>query len=132
MPVLTIVWNFIKAHWQTLLLVVCLAVGYMWFRGNQAGWAKTVADLNAAHQVEIDKIAQDHKVEEQQHAQELQALQDQIAKIQADYAAAQAALAQQQTQEQQQIVKKYGNDADGLANLLAGKLGFVVVKPPTQ
>jgi hypothetical protein len=129
MPVLTTVWNFIKAHWQAIALVLVIAVGYGWIHHLQAGYVDTIKKLNDSHQVEIDKIKQDHVVEEQQHAAELKALQDSIAKIQADYVAAQAALQQQQTQEQKDIVKKYGNDADGLANLLAGKMGFVVTKP---
>lgn len=129
---LTTIWNFIKANWQMILLLVVIAVGYAWIRHQQAGFADTLKQLNDSHQVEIDKINKDHQIEDAEHAAELKTLQDSVAKIQADYVAAQAALAIQQTQEQQQIVKKYGNDADGLATLTASKFGFVVVKPPAQ
>lgn len=125
----TAVWNFLKAHWQTILLVVVIVVGYGWIHHQQAGFAKAIADLNAAHQAEIDKINTARTKEEQEHAAELKQLQDSMAKIEADFAAAQAALDDQKNQERKDIVKKYGNDADGLAGLLADRLGFVVVKP---
>lgn len=128
----TTVWDFIKQHWQALLLVGVIAVGYAWIRHEEAGFANTIASLNASHQTAIDKINADKAQEEQQHAQELQQLQSTLNTIQANYAAAQAQLQQQQTAEQKQIVKKYGNDADGLAQLLASKFGFVVVKPAAQ
>ena len=129
---LTDVWTFIKAHWQAILLVGVIAVGYAWIRHEEAAFADTISNLNTSHQAEIDKINADKAQEEQQHAQELQQLQSTLSTIQANYNAAQAQLQQQQTTEQKQIVQQYGNDADGLATLLASKMGFIVVKPPAQ
>jgi|SRR5579885_225826 len=130
MPVLTSVWNFVKAHWQALLLVVVLAVGYGWIRHMQSQNVALIDQLNKSHQTEIDQITKARQDEQAQHQQELQQYQAQLAQIQQQYADAQAQLAQQQTQEQNQIVKKYGNDAKGLADLTASKFGFVVQVPP--
>jgi hypothetical protein len=132
MNVLSIIWGFVQKNWQAILLVAVIAVGYGWIHHMQAGFADTLKQLNDAHQTEITQINTARAQEEQQHAVELKQLQDSIAKIQADYAEAQAALRVQQTVEQKAIVKKYGNDADGLANLLAGRMGFTVVKPAVQ
>lgn len=129
MSPLTSAWNFLKAHWQAILLVLVIAASAAWIKHQQSMFADTITQLNQTHQAEIDKINQARVAEDQQHQQELKQLQDSIQKIQANYVAAQAQLAQQQTQEQSDIVKKYGNDADGLANLLAQKQGFIIVKP---
>lgn len=130
MPVLTTIWNFVKAHWQVIALVVLLGVGYAWIRHEQSASVAAIAQINAAHQQEMDTINKARQDEVTQHAQELQQYQAQIAQIQQQYADAQAQLAQQQTAEQTQIVKKYGNDAKGLADLTAAKFGFVVQVPP--
>jgi uncharacterized protein YlxW (UPF0749 family) len=132
MPVLTSVWNFVKAHWQAILLVVLIGVGYAWIRHEQSASVAAIAQLNAAHQQEMDAINKARSDEEAQHQQELQQYQTQLAQIQQQYAEAQAQLAQQQQVEQTQIVKKYGNDAKGLADLAASKFGFVVQVPPSQ
>lgn len=128
-----------KKHWRAILAAIILvmmttviAVCYGWIRRQQAGFANTLADLNASHQIEIDQITKARADEKKQHEVELKQLQDNLSKIQADYAAAQITLAQQQTQEQRDIVKKYNNDADGLAQLLADRMGFVVVKSQSR
>lgn len=129
---LSSVWEFIKKHWQAIVLVLVLVVGYAWLRKQQSDFAHTLDELNKSHQVEIDKINQARAEEERQHAAQLKQLQDSIAKIEADYAAAQAALQAQQQQQAHEIIVKYGHDADGLAQLVSDRFGFVVVKPPTQ
>lgn len=130
MPVLTVIWNFVKAHWQVLVLIVAVGVGYAWYKHHVAADAQALIQLNAAHQQEIDTINKARQDEETQHQQELQTLQQSLAQIQQQYVQAEAALAVQQTQEQQQIVQKYGNDAKGLADLTASKFGFTVQLPP--
>ena len=130
MSVLTAIWNFTKSHWQTLVLVAAVAIGYAWYKHHVAADAALVAKLNAANQQEIDTINKARQDEQAQHQQELQTLQQSLAKIQQDYDRAQAELAAQQLQEQQQIVKKFGNDSKGLADLAASKLGFTVQLPP--
>ena len=124
--------EFAKKNWKAILLVVVVVVGVSWIRRQQADFAKAFADLNAAHQVELDKINQARAQESREHAEQLKVLQDSIAKIQADYAAAQEALRKSQQKRAGEIVKQYGHDADGLAKVLADSMGFVVVKPPTQ
>jgi TolA-binding protein len=130
MATLTVIWNFLKAHWQTILLVVVLAVGFAWVKRQNSLNAAAIAQLNQSHQQEIDTINKARQDEETQHQQELQQYQQQLAQIQQEYAAAQAQLQQQQTQEQNNIVQKYHNDAAGLADLTASKFGFVVQVPP--
>lgn len=123
-----VIWSFIKSNWQALALVVILAVGAAWLQRQQADFTKTITELNSSHQVEIEKINKARLQEAKEHEVQLKQLQDSINKIQADYASAQDALRKQQAADTRQIVKKYGNDADGLATLLAERLGFVVVK----
>jgi TolA-binding protein len=132
MPVLTVIWNFVKAHWQVMVMLLALGVGYAWYRHHIAADAAALVQLNAAHQVEIDTLNKARQDEQAQHQQELQNLQQSLAQIQQQYDQAEAALQVQQTQEQTAIVKQYGNDANGLATLLAGKLGFTVQTPPAQ
>ena len=132
MNVLTVIWNFVKKYWQVFALLTIVAVGYGWIRHQQATYADTLAQLNASHQAEIDQITQAKQLEEQQHLAEVKQLQDSINKINQDYAQAQADLAAKQAQTQQDIVKKYGNDAAGLAKLLADSEGFVVVNSASQ
>jgi hypothetical protein len=130
MPVLASVWKFVTAHWQAIVLVVLVGAGYGWYKHQQSQSIKVIADLNAAHQVEVDTINRARQTEETQHQKELQDLQSNLAQIQQQYALQVAALAVQQTQEQQQIVQKYGSDAKGLADLTASRFGFTVQLPP--
>lgn len=129
MPVLSTVWSFVTKHWQAITLAAVIAVGYGWIRHQQSGFADTLSKLNASHQTEIDQVNKARADEQAQHQQELQNLQQSLAQIQQQYADAQAALAVQQTQEQQAIVKKYGSDVTGLAQLLGSKLNFTVEIP---
>jgi hypothetical protein len=127
--VLAYVWSFAKKNWQALLLVAAVGGAYLWYKAHEASDAKVIAALTASHQAEIDQINKARSNEEAQHQAELQQYQQQLQQIQADYAAAQQQLQQQQAQEQQQIIQKFGNDADGLAHLMGGKFGFTVQEP---
>lgn len=130
--VLTATWNFLKAHWQAILLVFVVVAGYGWIRHQSSLNAQAIAKLNTAHQVEIDTINKARQDETTQHQQELQQLQTSLDQLQQQYAQAQAALQVQQKQEQAQIVKQYGNDVSGLAQLAASKLGFTVQLPADE
>ncbi len=121
--------SFLKAHWLSIVLSLALASGVALFQHNQTGWAQTVSSLNAAHQVEVDKITQAQQEEEKQHAEEVKALQDTLTEIQTNYATAQAQLQKRQTAEAAAIVSKYGKNVGGLTNLFAQKMGFTVVAP---
>ena len=130
MIVLSYAWGCIKKHWQLIVLLGVILLGTCWLRRQQASFAQAIADLNSSHQLEIQQINEARAQEAREHATQLKELQASITKIQEDYIAAEAELKRQQATFAKQIVKKYGNDADGLANLLADRLGFVVVKPP--
>jgi len=132
MGVLTNIWEFTKRHWQAILLVVVIAGGYVWFKNQQASNAATIVQINESHQIELEKITVARALEEAQHKAQLERLQQSLEKIQQDYTQVQATIAAQQTAQQKQIVQKYSNDSVGLAKLLAGEFGFVVVLPPTQ
>lgn len=121
------VWTFVKGHWRSLLWVATIVGGLVLHLYEQRLSTQAIDALNAAHQAEITQVNKARADEEQQHQQELKQLQDAVAQAQADYAQAQQRLLDAQAQEQAQIVKKYGNDPNGLAQLLAGKLGFTVV-----
>jgi TolA-binding protein len=131
MPVLTLVWNgFIKPYWKIIAVVAVLGTGYAWFKHHESQGVATIVAINASHQQEIDQINKARQDEETQHQQELQQLQMNLTQIQQRYDAAQAALQAQQQQEQVQIVKKYGTNPVELAQLVAGKFGFVVQSSP--
>jgi len=132
MGVLTNIWEFTKRHWQAILLVVVIAGGYVWFKNQQASNAATIVQINESHQIELEKITVARALEEAQHKAQLERLQQSLEKIQQDYTQVQATIAAQQTAQQKQIVQKYSNDSVGLAKLLAGEFGFVVVLPPAQ
>jgi len=127
MQVLTATWNWVKSHWQVILLAVVLIGGAMWIKHQQATFADTLSKLDQTHQEELQKITLARALEEAEHAKQVKEMQEAIAKIQSDYAESQTKLAQKQRQEQVEIVKKFGNDAEGLANLLAQQQGFTVV-----
>jgi len=118
------IWNFIVTHWQVLVLATVVVVGVNWWKNrNQAA---TIAALNAANQAEVTTINKALSDEQAAHAAEVQQLQTSLDQIQQQYVVAQQQLVAQEAQEQAQIVKQYGNDPTGLANLLAGKMGFKV------
>lgn len=129
MQLLTATWNWVKSHWQVILLAAVLIGGAMWIKRQQASFADTLSKLDQTHQEELQKITLARALEEAEHAKQVKEMQESIAKIQSDYAESQAKLAQKQRQEQVEIVKKFGNDAEGLANLLAQQQGFTVIKP---
>lgn len=116
--------NFVVAHWHVLLAaIVVVGVVYWWTnRGAQAA----ISQLNMANQQEITTIQKAFVAEQAQHQQEMTNLQATLDQVQQQYQDAQARLVAQQAQEQAQIIKNYGNDPVGLANLLAEKFGFQV------
>ena len=117
-------WSFVASHWRAWILATVALVAYGAWKNHTANAA--IVALNAANQQEVAQINAARAQEEAQHQQEVQQLQDSLAQIQTQYQQAQAQLAAQQAAEQKQIVKQYSNDPTGLANLLAGKLGFHV------
>jgi 23S rRNA pseudoU1915 N3-methylase RlmH len=125
------VWAFIKAHWQLIVLALVVGIGYGYIKHQQAGFADALSKANAANAVEVSQINAARAQEEQQHQKELQDLQTQLGNIQQQYAEAQQALQAKQATEEVQIVKQYGNDTSGLAQLVAQKFGFVVVTTPS-
>lgn len=125
--------NFLKAHWVALVLGVVLVIvtitAIVMLRSRAGAYADSLTEIDAAHHEEIEKINQARELEKQEHAQQLQVLQDTIARIESDYADAQARLKDKETKQKKEIVQKFGNDADGLAGLLNDRFGFNVVKP---
>jgi hypothetical protein len=128
MPVFLNIFTLLKKYWQPIVLVVLLSIGYAYFVHQQSNFAATLKQLNDSHQTEVDQITQAAATEQKQHAAETKELQDSLTKIQSDYAAQQQLVVVQETQETQTIIKKYNNDNDGLAALLASKIGLTVTK----
>lgn len=124
--------NFLKKYWQTLLLVAVIVLGYAWYKSKQQDWTNTIREINDSNQVVINQINEAREREAAQHAAQLRELQESIAKIQADYAKALADLEHEREGRKKEIVRKYGNDADGLAKLLANEFGFTVKTVPAQ
>lgn len=118
--------GFVKRNWQVILLVVALVIGYMWLRNRDSEWARLVDNLNNNHYAEIDKINKLREEEAKQHAEQVRILQESLAKIEANYKKAVEDLEKEKTSRQKEIVRKYGNDANGLADLMADSYGFIV------
>lgn len=123
----TVVYEFLKKNWAAILLVVLLCVGYAWIRHQQAQTAAIIRELDNSHQVELEKIIDARAKEEAAHAAQVKILLDSLAKIQAEYEVAQLELERQKNVQRKEIVKKYSNDVDGLAQLAAEKLGLLVM-----
>lgn len=118
--------EFIKKNWLALLLVLALVAGFLWIQRQQVDYAKVIKDINDSHQVEIRKINEAREQEAKEHEAQLRQLQESIAKIESNYKLAQENLKKEQDARKGEIVRKYDNDAGGLANLLAGSFGFTV------
>lgn len=131
MPVLLVVWEFLKKNWQAALLVIVFIIGFVWIQRQQADAAAVIQKMNDSHQVELEKITLARAKEEADHAVQLKQLKESIDKIQANYEAAQQELERQKLAQRKDIVKKYSNDVDGLAQLTADKLGLQVVPSGT-
>lgn len=123
---LTVVVEFLKKNWLTLVLVGVIVGGILWMRSQQVDYAQAIKDLNDSHQVEIRKINEARQQEAKEHAEQLRRLQETVDKIEADYAKAIADLEKEREDRKKQIVRNYGNKPDDLAALLANQFGFVV------
>lgn len=123
---LTKVGEFLKKNWLAVVLVVGIVFAAFWMRNQQADYAQAIKDLNDSHQVEIRKINEARAQEAKEHEEQLRQLQENVARIEADYKQALVDLQKERAARKNEIVRKYGNDADGLANLLAGEFGFTV------
>jgi len=132
MRILTSILGFIRVNWQAILLIVVVICGYAWLRHRQNDATAVLVKLDASHQLEIDTITKARADENEKHAAQVQLLNTSLEQIQDDYARKIAAISSTQVAQQKLIVKKYDNDVVGLANVLADKLGFVVVIVPTQ
>lgn len=122
--------NFFKKYWQIMLLVVVVVVGYWYIREQDANWGRVVDALNDSHQIEVETINKAREDEAKQHAEQLKAWQESVAQIKADYARVLEDLEKEKSVRRHEIVQKYGNDAEGLANLMAENFGFVVKSSP--
>jgi cytoskeletal protein RodZ len=118
------VWKFMVAHWHVLVVAIVVVVGVCWWKDCHASAA--ISQINKANQQEIATVQKALDTEQAQHQQEVAQLQTTLDQVQKQYQVAQDQLVVQQAREQTQIVKKYSNDPVGLANLLAGKMGFTV------
>jgi len=122
-------WTFVKGHWQSIALVVLVALGWSWYRSREAQTADVVRQLNESHQAEIDAVNKARADEEAEHAKELQDLRTSLDRINESYDAARKQLDARTVEARQDIVKRFGNDTAGLAQLVASRYGFAVVAP---
>lgn len=126
--VLSTVWTFLKSNWRTIVTIIAVTVVALWLRNQQQQLADAMKQVNDSHQLALDEINRARAKEAEEHARQLKEYKDALAKIEADYAAAQAELATRTKKHQDEIVQRYGNDMDGLATLAATTFGFTVVR----
>lgn len=127
-----ILWAHLKKNWQLILAIVFGIVGLLLFKRSQNGFLEQVKKIQDAHDVEIKKINAARDEERAAHEANLRQLQKVLADVQRQYDDAKIELDRKKRAEIADIVKKYGNDPQGLADRLSSVTGFKVVLPEEQ
>ena len=126
--IFTTILGFLKTHWKTVLIVVGMAVGYVYFHSQQVSFADQMKKIQQADAEAIKKIEDARAQEEQQHRDNEKILQDSIVQIQTRYEQQIKALSTKKRTETNQIIQQYQNDPAALAQKFADATGFKVVK----
>lgn len=127
--VLSSVWDFVKKHWQPIVIVILLIVCFIAFHHQSTSHADELKQVQNIHSQELDKIAVARAQEEQQHALNVKQLQDNLDEAQRQYDTAKRDLDSSKKAQAAAIVKQYGNDPVALAQKLSEVTGFRVVTP---
>ena len=117
---------FVKKYWQYALIVALLACGWFYFHKQSTKLSDEISRLNNIHDAEIATI---NRV----RAEEIKALQDNIAKLQLDLSDVQDKykkqiddLGNKKKDNVQKIIKDYNGDPTVLANQLSKSTGIGV------
>jgi Tfp pilus assembly protein PilO len=121
-------WAVIKKYWWVAAAIIGFILFKRWM-DQSSDLAKTLADIQKAHEEEIAKIkAAD---EERRAASEanLRKMQERLDAIEKQYEAAQRQLDATKKAEIQAILKEDHDDPDALAKKLSEATGFKVILP---
>lgn len=124
-----ILWAHLKKNWQLILTIILGVVGLLLFRRSQGDMIEQVRKIQDAHDAEIKKINAARAEERAAHEANLRQLQKVLADVQKQYDDARLELDKKKKAEIADLVKRYGDDPQGLADRLSAVTGFKVVLP---
>jgi hypothetical protein len=121
--------NFFKNSWGYLVAGIGVVFGLAFFRKKVDHYENIVQKLQDSHQKELDEIKKAREEERKKYEENERKYQERMAAIEKEYETAKKELDEKKRKEVEDIVKKYGNQPDKLAQRLAEVTGFKIIMP---
>ena len=120
-------WTWLKHNWYVPVVVIYTLVLWLLFRtGNQA---KEVLDIRSkSYEAQINAINEAHKEEIRKRDEILKKYDETIKKIEEEFAKKNEELDSKKRKTVKELVKKYYNEPDALAKMIAEKFNFDYVE----
>lgn len=122
-------WAFLRQYWAYILAFTGGLVGFLLLRGDRNNLLKQLQDIREAHEIELAKINAAREEERKKNKEALEKLQKTLSDIQRQYDEAKIELDKKKKKEIEDLVSRYGDDPNVLAEKLSAATGFKVILP---
>jgi Skp family chaperone for outer membrane proteins len=126
--IITYVVNFLKAHWQKIVVLAALAVIVVMLKQQKTAAVADMQHLQQIHDTEIKTITDAQIQERKEHEKNLNDLQKQLADVQQKYDDAKKTLDTKTKANATKIVKETSGDPSELADMLSNATGIPVTR----
>jgi len=122
-------WTFLRQYGAYILAFAGGLVGFLLLRGDRNSLLKQLQDIREAHEIELAKINAAREEERKRNKEALEKLQKTLSDIQRQYDEAKIELDKKKKKEIEDLVARYGDDPNVLAEKLSVATGFKVILP---
>jgi len=121
--------DFLKKFWGYLVTGVGIVIGLLIFKKRTTTYELEIEGLRSSHKKEIEDINNARDAERKQYEENERKFQEALKAIQKKYDDAKKDLDEKKKSDIKDIVVKYGNRPDILAQKLSEVTGFKIILP---
>ena len=122
-------WVFLKQYWKYIFVGVASLAGILLFRNNRVNFLDQIDAIKRAHEEELRKIEAAREEERRKNKEALEKLQRRLEDVKRQYDEAKIELDRKKKKEIEDLMSKFGDDPQVLAEKLSEATGFKVILP---
>tara|TARA_R110000824_G_scaffold95260_1_gene229182 strand:+ start:56 stop:463 length:408 start_codon:yes stop_codon:yes gene_type:complete len=121
------VWVWCKHNWKIVALFVYTILMYIFFRKNVENALEALDAARGAHKSEVDTLNKAHSEEKRKRDENLKKYQETVKLVEEKYKEESKKLTLAKKRKVKEIVNKYADDPEKLAELVKESFGFEIV-----